>query len=305
MANQTIGFIRWSVFLRRPRERRAERSYYHGSKKPALVKNVENGGTLWLVTTDPRRSPRPYRLACRLVACEKVENPPPDIVEEWGEHVVHATVWNDSYHYPYDERFEDVFWSLRFADETSFSAYSRKGMSAKLYSYPVLDARSGIELEGYGDRLISERRVFLSYAREDSDQARLIESELSARGVRAFRDESALLTGDEWERELEKAARSSDAVLILLSRAAAESEYVRKEIGWALDSYRRTGLVKRILPLLLEEVASTLFQELRAFQWRQYAELANAELLDDLADVVQRLPRYRSALWSEIAREAT
>jgi hypothetical protein len=84
--------------------------------------------------------------------------------------------------------------------------------------------------------------VFLSYRRVDSDRgvAVSIEQFLSSHGVRVFRD-TQLRIGDEWARTIEKHLDSADYFIVLVSREAMQSEFVREEI-------RRAH--KRAIPIL-------------------------------------------------------
>jgi TIR domain len=90
--------------------------------------------------------------------------------------------------------------------------------------------------------------VFLSYAREDLDQARRIERELAAMEVSVWRDQEQLRTGQNWPKALGEAIAGSDALLLLWSRSAVESTFVEFEWSTAL------ALKKAVFPCLLENV---------------------------------------------------
>src|ERR1700693_2444072 len=90
--------------------------------------------------------------------------------------------------------------------------------------------------------------VFLSYAREDLDQARQVERELAAMEVTVWRDQEQLRTGQNWPKALGEAIAGSDALLLLWSSRAAESTFVELEWSTAL------ALQKPVFPCLLENV---------------------------------------------------
>lgn len=85
---------------------------------------------------------------------------------------------------------------------------------------------------------VSEARrfehAFLSYAAED--RAKVLESVkiVRALGMRFFQDVLSLDPGERWEQRLYTELDRSDVLLLFWSRAAKESEWVRKEVGYAL-----------------------------------------------------------------------
>src|SRR4051812_2573115 len=87
-------------------------------------------------------------------------------------------------------------------------------------------------------------KVFISHSSVDTWVVRQIAVHLGERGIETFLDVNDLETGDVWDDELRTELRDCDEVLLLLSRAAIASEWVRIEIGaaWALD--------KRLVPIL-------------------------------------------------------
>jgi type VI secretion system protein ImpJ len=95
-------------------------------------------------------------------------------------------------------------------------------------------------------------RVFLSYASEDAavvaDLAQLIEIQ----GMEYFLDKLSLRSGSAWQTELEKHIQNSDLFLLCWSRHAATSEWVAKEIEWALRTQRQTGGQPDIRPFVLD-----------------------------------------------------
>jgi hypothetical protein len=78
--------------------------------------------------------------------------------------------------------------------------------------------------------------VFISYKRGTGSTFGLaIEYRLQTHGIRPFIDRS-LEGGDRWRQVLEERVRQSRYFVCLLSEAALESEHIRAEIQWALDS---------------------------------------------------------------------
>jgi len=99
-------------------------------------------------------------------------------------------------------------------------------------------------------------RVFLCHASQDKPVVRELYQRLLAEGwIDPWLDEEKLLPGQDWDMEIEKAAGSSDAVMVCLSNTAITKDgYVQKEIKVALNIalYKPEGSIY-IIPLRLED----------------------------------------------------
>jgi hypothetical protein len=74
-------------------------------------------------------------------------------------------------------------------------------------------------------------RVFLCHSAEDKAAVRVLYHRLKSSGIEPWFDEFDLLPGQEWDREIGNAVRSSDAVLICLSSASVnKTGYIQREI---------------------------------------------------------------------------
>jgi TolB protein len=75
---------------------------------------------------------------------------------------------------------------------------------------------------------------FVSYSRADIEHQRRIVAELRKRGVNAWVDTENLIPGSPaWEREIERSIRGASGVIVLLSPAANDSQWVRRELSFA------------------------------------------------------------------------
>lgn len=80
-------------------------------------------------------------------------------------------------------------------------------------------------------------KVFLCHASEDKNVARDLYRLLTDKGFQPWLDEVSLLPGQDWNREILKALRSCEVVIVCLSRNSLSKEgYVQKEIKLALDA---------------------------------------------------------------------
>ncbi len=115
--------------------------------------------------------------------------------------------------------------------------------------------------------LTSPLRVFLCHASADKEPVRALYRRLRDDGLQPWLDEEDLQPGQQWRREIPKAVRAADIVLVCLSnRSIAKSGYVQKEIAIALDAAeeRPEGTIY-IVPTWLEECEVP--ERLRDWQW--------------------------------------
>jgi|SRR5579859_5671367 len=92
-------------------------------------------------------------------------------------------------------------------------------------------------------------KIFISHSDKDSKLAEALSSELSRPGVNVWLAEKEVLPGDNWSLEVGKALQRADAMVVLLSPAAVESENVRREIAYALSSPKFEG---RVVPVVVK-----------------------------------------------------
>ena len=86
--------------------------------------------------------------------------------------------------------------------------------------------------------------VFLSYAREDRERAVWLVDALERSGFAVWWDRD-LVTGQNWQRELESAVRQARCVVVLWSGHSVASDYVREEASLARDQ-------GKLVPALLD-----------------------------------------------------
>ena len=87
-------------------------------------------------------------------------------------------------------------------------------------------------------------RVFISYARADSDIAARLADELRADNE-VFLDVDSLPVGANFQEELRRTIEKSDVVLVLMSPAYFSSQWAKTELSLALEEG------KRLLPVRL------------------------------------------------------
>jgi hypothetical protein len=91
-------------------------------------------------------------------------------------------------------------------------------------------------------------KVFMSYAREDKGIAKRLARLLEDAGLEVW-DDSSIMPGDNWAEKISQALKESQAMVVLVSAAALDSELVRREIEFALGTREYKG---RLVPVFVE-----------------------------------------------------
>ncbi len=256
--------------------------YDYGSHDERLLA-VADGGTLWLVT---RRqgggAVARYHLAYKLVECTQVD-PHGSLFSGSYRYVVRARDWARSRHFRYNDA-TGTLWRLSFSPAEP-AAGAANDLERRLQSVPELTSADVALLERLQHKIERGRAVFVSYSHEDSAFASTLELELGERHISVSRDVVFLEPGHEWERALQQEVSGTDCFVVLVSSNAAGSEWVRREIGWALREYEEGGLVKAIIPIALPSGGGGEFPELVRFQhWRFPASGEDRAGFDKLAE---------------------
>lgn len=80
-------------------------------------------------------------------------------------------------------------------------------------------------------------KIFLCHSKYDKTFVREIYGELSRLGFSPWLDEKNILPGQDWRKEITDAVKSSDLVLVFLSKTSVNKRgYLHKEISIALDA---------------------------------------------------------------------
>lgn len=127
------------------------------------------------------------------------------------------------------------------------------------------------------------RKVFISHASEDTDEAELIYNFLKSNHYKPWLDSKALKAGMQWDYEIEQALRDSDFVIILLSKRATNKRgYIQREIK-RMDRYSEEKLSDDIyiLPILIDDCEVP--KSLSRYQYMKTSQEGfNSSLLDSL-----------------------
>lgn len=97
-------------------------------------------------------------------------------------------------------------------------------------------------------RLRSPKEIFLSHAHADRFFLNRLSAVLRSHGISYWYSKIHLLGAQQWHDEIGRALSRCDWFLVVLSPAATKSEWVKRELVYALNEQRYTG---KIVPLLL------------------------------------------------------
>lgn len=92
-------------------------------------------------------------------------------------------------------------------------------------------------------------KIFLNHAESDRPLADELARHLESAGFEVWQ-EGQLEPGDNWAAKTGDALKTSDAMVVLVSEAAATSPNVRRSIEYALSSPRYRN---RLIPVLVEQ----------------------------------------------------
>lgn len=128
----------------------------------------------------------------------------------------------------------------------------------------------------------TSHQVFVSHSHNDRD---FVERELigflQRHGFDTWYSKADIPSGAHWERTILKGLESSDSFIVVMSEQAAESEWVKDEVHWAID-YRPN----RIFPILIDDCDPRDFHirmaRIEHVDFREDAGTARLALLESL-----------------------
>lgn len=91
-------------------------------------------------------------------------------------------------------------------------------------------------------------KVFISHSHSDALLAARVSKALEGNGLEVWDPDRELLPGDNWALEVSRALEESEAMIVLLTPAAMESPYVRREIEYALGA---KNFSHRLIPVVV------------------------------------------------------
>jgi len=116
-----------------------------------------------------------------------------------------------------------------------------------------------------GNNLMTQ--VFISYSEQDRETMEKIRNSLRRESLTVWTNTTDIQTGEDFQSAIDRGIEQTDNLVYLLSPDSVESEYVRKEIDYAVS------LHKRIIPVLVRETPPESIP--KALQGVQYIDLTD------------------------------
>ena len=79
------------------------------------------------------------------------------------------------------------------------------------------------------------KEIFLSHSSENKDVADAVAGTLRNHGIPVWFSPTNIMTAQKWQDEIGRALRRCDWFLVLLSKAAIKSKWVKMELSYALN----------------------------------------------------------------------
>ncbi|MGH7599854.1 MAG: toll/interleukin-1 receptor domain-containing protein [bacterium] len=81
-------------------------------------------------------------------------------------------------------------------------------------------------------------KVFISHSHNDEPLARKIAATLQQAGLEVWDDETEIFPGDNWAEKVAQGLREAEAMVVLLTPDALKSNWVQRDIDYALSEKR-------------------------------------------------------------------
>lgn len=95
-------------------------------------------------------------------------------------------------------------------------------------------------------------RTFISYSSQDRFVARRIAYDLQSRGIEVWMDEFEILPGDSIVEKIAEGIRTSEYLIVLISKNSVGSSWVRKEFEMAFERNREAS-ERRLIPVRVDD----------------------------------------------------
>ena len=130
-------------------------------------------------------------------------------------------------------------------------------------------------------------KVFISHSQQDKELAKKVAASLESAGLEVWDAENEILPGDNWAEKVARALRESEAMVVLLSKNALKSDWVRREIEYALGEKRYN---KRLISVLVGPTEKKLRKDIPWILKRlKMIELQDANKEEDIKQIAKAI----------------
>lgn len=132
-------------------------------------------------------------------------------------------------------------------------------------------------------------KVFISHSSKDEALASKVVSYLEQAGLDVWYDKREIIPGDNWADKIAQGLRESDAMVVLLTPSALDSDFARRDIDYALS---QKPFKRRLIPVLVgdsedfpKDRIPWIFDHLQTIQLRESGR--NEDQLEQIAQVLK------------------
>jgi len=127
-------------------------------------------------------------------------------------------------------------------------------------------------------------QVFISYAPADEAFAKALSSQLSKRGLSVWTTNQEILPGDNPWLQTGEALKKSRAMVVLVSPDSMRSEWVRREIEYALGD---PNYQERVFPVIVRPTSDIpwILRKFKTFDAKQSPAKVSASIAEALKQV--------------------
>lgn len=137
------------------------------------------------------------------------------------------------------------------------------------------------------------RQIFISHSSQDADVAQKLAADLRAQGWQTWIAPDSIRPGEKWVEAINRGLAESGVLVLLLTREAAASTYVRDETNYAIE-LMRYGDTVRVIPIEIEPVSPAdipfTWSSLQRISLRENYEAGLTTLLHELDPLAHPLP---------------
>ena len=134
-------------------------------------------------------------------------------------------------------------------------------------------------------------KVFISHSPQDKLLARKIASGLEKHGLDVWDESREIVPGENWAEKISQALKESEAMIVLLTPDALQSDPVRWEIDYALS---KKEFNRRLIPVLVgnadslpEENIPWILRHLNLINLLEYRQ--DEEKIERIADALKEV----------------
>jgi len=98
----------------------------------------------------------------------------------------------------------------------------------------------------------SNKHIFLSYSRIDTQFAKQVAADLRGQGFDVWMDQSHIPGGKHWDNDIEEALKNASVVILIISKSSVKSENVKDEVSFAKNRN------VQIIPIVYEDSETPL-----------------------------------------------